>query len=162
MEKENRQIVGMADIKIGKAPGVITTNLGSCIAVCCYSSKHQAGGILHLMLAKAGDAVNRDGFKKAKYADTGIPELLKKLRDFFKLENSDFSARFFGGAKILQHISQDIGKESEAAVRAILKDLGIRVTAFQTGGAKGYKINLDLSNGKIICQILGEEPKEYS
>ena len=34
---DNTVVVGIADIKVDKAPKVLKTNLGSCVAVCLYS-----------------------------------------------------------------------------------------------------------------------------
>ncbi len=154
-------IVGIADIKIGKAPSIITTNLGSCIAVCLYDKNKQVGGMLHLMLARASDGTSQEVIKIAKYADTGIPELLKKLREVYGLGKENFVAKIFGGAKILQFVSHNIGADNEIAVREILKTLGIRVVAAKTGGEKGYKVSFDLNTGKVICQIFGEPAGEF-
>ncbi len=154
-------IVGIADIKVGKAPSLITTNLGSCIAVCLYDRNKQVGGMLHLMLARASDGTTREVVKVAKYADTGIPELLKQLRETYGLGKENFVAKIFGGAKILQFVTQNIGEENETAVREILRILGIRVVAAKTGGEKGYKVSFDLSTGKVVCQIFGEPAGEF-
>ncbi len=154
-------VVGIADIKIGKGPAIITTNLGSCIGVCLYDKERQVGGMLHLMLARASDGPTREDIKITKYADTGIPELLRQLKATYGLGKENFVAKIFGGAKILKFVSHNIGEDNETAVREILKTLGIRVVAAKTGGEKGYKINFDLSTGKVMCQIFGATPGEF-
>jgi chemotaxis protein CheD len=154
-------VVGVADIKIGKAPDVITTSVGSCIAVCLYHPQRRVGGMLHLMLGRMGDAGNRNGVKKAKFADSGIPELLHQLKTAFGLEDRDFVAKIFGGARILKDVSYDIGRNNEEASRAVLKNMGINIIASKTGGEKGYKVKFDLSSGKVKCRIMGEDEKEY-
>jgi len=163
MEESNVLVVGIGDIKIGKAPDKITTYLGSCIAVCLYSPLHKVGGMLHLMLASArlGADESMESIKKAKYADTGIPEILKQLKRSYNLETEDFKAKIFGGAKVLRTVTQEIGQDNEDAARSILKGLGIKIIAAQTGGEKGYKVEFDLNTGKVSSRIFGQEPKEH-
>ncbi|MCD4780388.1 MAG: chemotaxis protein CheD [Candidatus Omnitrophica bacterium] len=154
-------IVGMADLKVSKAPDIITTSLGSCIGVCLYSPTQKVGGILHLMMAYAGPAAQREGFKKAKFADTGIPELIHQLQAINSSGPKDYVAKIFGGGKILHGIVRNIGADNESAVRSILKDLGIRIVAARTGGGKGYRISLNLDTGKVSCRIFGAESEEF-
>lgn len=154
-------IVGMADLKVGQAPTQLTTNLGSCIGVCLYAPQKKAGGLLHLMLAYAGDVVNKGPFKKAKYADTGITELLHQLKTVHQVTPKDCVAKLFGGGQILKGVTKNIGAENEEAVRVILKIAGIRVLASKTGGDKGYRVKFDLETGKVICQIFGGQAEEF-
>ena len=74
---------------------------------------------------------------------------------------SGFVAKIFGGARVLQNISSDIGSNNEEAARRILKEMGIPITASQTGGDRGYKIEFDVGTGIARCQRFGEEAKEY-
>jgi len=157
----NEIIVGMADLKVGKEPSDIITNLGSCIGLCLYSADKKVGGMLHLMMDYAGPAAFKEGFKKAKYADTGVPALLEELKKNYGVTKSGLIAKIFGGGKILQNVTTDIGANNEKAVRALLKDLGIKIIAAKTGGNKGYKVKMILSTGKVECQILGEQVEEF-
>lgn len=156
----DKVIVGIADIKVAKSPAIIKTNLGSCIAVCLYSASAQCGGMLHLMMPEA--PTNKEILKKAKYADTGIPDLVRQLKRLCGPESSDtFIAKIFGGAKVLANIKTNIGQQNDTAVRAILKELGIKIVASQVGGEKGYKVEFDVSSGKVQCQVFGAEVKEF-
>lgn len=153
-------VVGMADIKVAKAPAAIKTNLGSCIAVCLYSPALKCGGMLHLMLPSA--PANREVVKKAKYADTGIPELLRQLRAVAGVNaHHDFVAKIFGGACVLVNVKSNIGQDNGAAVKEILADLGIKIIAQEIGGNKGYKVEFDVQTGKVVSQIFGEQAKEF-
>ncbi len=158
----NKMAVGMADLKIGKTPLEITTNLGSCIGVCIFSPDKKVGGMLHLMMPSSS-GVKQDGgaFKKARYADTGIAEMIRQLNTQYGVNNKELKAKIFGGAKILMGDIHNIGADNDVAVRKILKDLGIPIVAFKTGGEKGYKITMDIETGNIKCQIFGEKIEEY-
>lgn len=153
-------VVGMADIKVAKAPAVIKTNLGSCIAVCLYSSSLRCGGMLHLMLPSA--PTNREIVKKAKYADTGIPELLHQLKSLSGAsKHTDFVAKIFGGACVLVNVKSNIGQDNASSVKEILEDLGIKIVAEEIGGNKGYKVDFDIQTGLVKSQIFGGQVKEF-
>jgi len=159
MNEENTVIVGIADFKIAKAPKVLKTNLGSCIAVCLYDPNRKVGGMLHFMLAKAAKGAEK--IKRAKYADTGMEDLISVLKKEFGVSEKELVAKVFGGAKVIKKITKKIGEENLAAVRDILKKYGIKIIASRTGGEKGYRISFDLNTGKVRVQIFGEEEKEY-
>ncbi|HNX91076.1 MAG TPA: chemotaxis protein CheD [Candidatus Omnitrophota bacterium] len=161
MDAAKDLVVGIADIKVGKSPDSIRTSLGSCIAVCLYDSERKIGGMLHLMLAHVPADVSDENVKKAKFADTGIPELIRQLNRTYGVKPSDVTAKIFGGAKVLKNVMHNIGYDNEVAVREILKQNGIRIMVARTGGDKGYNIRFELENGKVKCQVFGEEPKEY-
>lgn len=157
----NELVVGIADIKIGESPQKVKTNLGSCVAVCLYCPEKKVGGMLHLMLSSSKGSYGKGVLKREKYADTGIEELLVKLKKKYGVLPAILKAKIFGGAKVLKAVQQNIGAENVGAVRSILKNEGIPIIASQVGGEKGYKVHMDLTTGKVICQIFGEEAKEY-
>lgn len=163
MDKSNSVTVGVGGIHADKAPQNIFTCLGSCIAVCLYDSRHKVGGMVHIAMVSAflQNKTGRDEEQKGKYADTAIHELLKILKNNYQLDKENFAAKIFGGAKILKTVSMDVGQNNEKAVRGVLKELGIRIAAFQTGGEKGYRVEFNLENGNVLCQTFGGEAKEY-
>jgi chemotaxis protein CheD len=153
--------VGMADMKIARSPVKIKTNLGSCVGVCLYDAQQKTGGMLHLMMAQCGSDVNSANFKKAKYADTGIPELIHQIKIQFGVSRGGLIAKLFGGAKVLKSVSALIGEENEAFSREILKQHGIPIVAAHTGGDKGYNIEFDLSTGKVKCEVFNQASLIY-
>ncbi len=153
--------VGMADLKTGGEGDVLSTILGSCIGVCLYSPRHKAGGLLHLMMASAGAQATAPGCKKAKYADTGVPELIRSLKVAHGIQSTDLVAKIFGGAKVLQGVERNIGQENDLAVRTILKEYGIPIKTFKTGGEKGYRIKFSMDTGRVVCQVFGQSIEEY-
>lgn len=156
----NDVIVGMADLKTGEAPSVLRTNLGSCIAVCLYEPTTKKGGLIHFMLANAPSKLEPN-LKKAKYADTGIVELIAQLSKLVPGHKSNICAKVFGGAKVLPGTMHNIGSDNEIAAKEILKSAGIKITAQKTGGEKGYKVAFDLSTGKVKVQVFGAQEEEF-
>ena len=69
---------GMSDLNVCKAPdGLSTHGLGSCIGLTLYDPVTKIGGMVHYMLPDSTKVSNNSN--KAKFADTGIEELLKKV-----------------------------------------------------------------------------------
>lgn len=161
MTDSNRLIVGIADIKTGVSPQVIYTSVGSCIAVCLYDEKRKAGGMLHLMLASSSKCHDVGKMKKAKYADTGITELVDQMKVKYGSLPGSLKAKVFGGAKSSNIITTDIGKENEVVVRQTLAAYRIPLAVVKTGGEKGYQISFNLENGKVQCQIVGCPVEEF-
>ena len=70
--------VGMADLKIAKAPDLLTTlGLGSCIGLTLYDPVSKVGGLVHYMLPDSTKLKNNTNI--AKFGDTGIRELYKQV-----------------------------------------------------------------------------------
>ena len=70
--------VGMADLNVCKAPDVITTlGLGSCIGLVLYDPVTKVGDMVHYMLPDSTKVRNNSNI--AKFGDTGIRELLKRV-----------------------------------------------------------------------------------
>ena len=90
--------VGMADLNICKAPDVIMTiGLGSCIGLTLYDPVTKIGGMVHYMLPDSTATENNGNI--AKFADTGIEELLKQVTRA-GASRSRLVAKIAGGAKI--------------------------------------------------------------
>ncbi|MFA6583617.1 MAG: chemotaxis protein CheD [Elusimicrobiaceae bacterium] len=159
-EPGNTVLVGIADVRVGRSPQVLKTNLGSCIAVCLYCQAAEVGGMLHFMLASPLPK-EREGFKKGKYAETGIPELITVLKSRFGVEQTQLTAKIFGGASLLPGVKHNIGLDNEAAARKYLREYGIRIIASKTGGVKGYKVDFDLGTGKVKCQTFDGDIMEF-
>ena len=70
--------VGMADLNVCKSPdGITTLGLGSCVGVCIRDPIAKVGGMVHAMLPDSTQIENNSN--RAKFADTGIEDLVKKL-----------------------------------------------------------------------------------
>ena len=67
--------VGMADLKLCKAPDKITTlGLGSCVGIAIRDPQTKVGGLAHIMLPDSTQISSNS--VKAKFADTGVRELV--------------------------------------------------------------------------------------
>ena len=148
-------VVRIADIKTGQNPSVMTTVLGSCVAVCLYEPVQKIGGMLHSMLAQApvGSETN---FNKAKYADSGVKELLAQMVRYPHVKKGLMTAKIFGGGHVLKHVMRDIGSDNVVAVRQALDRVELPILAMKTGGNQGCSIAFDLATGRVKYQAFGQ------
>ncbi len=148
MLKTNEIIVETGSIKISNdSTALITSALGSCVAITLYDRAQKLGGMVHYILP-----VNPGGKKKAKYADTGIKLLLEKMleRDTKK---EDLEAKMIGGAIMFEELMEDtensIGKRNIKKGKEILKDLGIKLLSQDIGENYGRSVRFQLSDGNV-------------
>lgn len=119
--------VGMADLNICKAPDMITTlGLGSCIGIAVYDPVTKIGGLAHIMLPDSKQMRNNSNI--AKFADTGIEELIRRVT-MAGANKRRLVAKIAGGAKMFEvkGVSGvgNVGERNAIASKAKLHQLGI-------------------------------------
>lgn len=154
--------VGMADYKVGRAPSIlISYGLGSCIGVSLYDPVAKVGGLLHLMLAESTQS--RAVENPAKFADTGMPLLLKEVLALGGVQRR-LVAKMAGGAQMFAFAKTTdimrVGTRNAEMVREILKQMKIRLLAEDTGKNYGRTVQIDLSNGVYTVKTMGKGEKE--
>ena len=150
--------VGVGDFKVGKEGVIIETVLGCCVGVCLYDKNKKIGSLLHLMLPTAPQ---EKPAKLAKYADTGIKEMLRVLQQKYRVKKTDLTAKIFGGAKMLPHSTLHIGRNNSQKVKELLKQHKIKILKQKMGGKRGYKIRFEISTGTVYCQVYGQKEEKY-
>ena len=133
--------VGMADLNVCKAPdGLTTLGLGSCIGLTLYDPVTKIGGMVHYMLPDSTKVSNNSN--KAKFADTGIEELLKKVIAA-GASKTRLVAKIAGGAKMFEvsGLSDvgNIGARNAEAAKKILKEKGIRMAVATSSSPELYE-----------------------
>ena len=152
--------VGMADLNVCKAPDVITTlGLGSCIGLVFYDPVSKVGGMVHYMLPDSTKVRNNSNI--AKFADTGIDELLRRV--IAGANKGRLIAKIAGGARMFEvsGLSDvgNIGARNAEAAKAKLKQLGIRLVAEDTGLNYGRTVELHCDTGEFYIKSVGKPLK---
>lgn len=153
--------VGMADLNICKSPDIITTlGLGSCIGLTFYDSSTKIGGMVHYMLPDSTQMRNNSNI--AKFADTGIDELLRRVLAAGANRNR-LVAKIAGGARMFEvsgmsNVS-NIGERNAIAAREKLKELKIRLVAEDTGLNYGRTVELHCETGEFYIKSVGKPLK---
>ena len=153
--------VGMADMNICRAPDRITTlGLGSCIGLVLFDISHAVCGMIHIMLPDSSISKVRDN--PAKFADTGIPELVNRLEKM-GASRSRMVAKIAGGAKMFAFQSNNqtmrVGDRNVQATLKKLKELNIKVLAQDTGDSYGRTVIFYPENGNFIIRAVGKPEK---
>ncbi len=154
--------VGMADLKICKAPDALTTiGLGSCIGIAIYDPSTKISGLAHIMLPDSTAIRNNSNI--AKFADTGIRKLYE---DMIKAgaNKSRMVAKIAGGAKMFEMPGAsasgiNVGDRNAEASRAMLKQLGIRLVAEDCGLNYGRTVELYSETGEYHIKAVGKPLK---
>ena len=123
--------VGMADLNIAKSPDSLTTlGLGSCIGLTLYDPVAKIGGLVHYMLPDSTKLKNNSNI--AKFGDTGIRELYKKMIEK-GASPTRMVAKIAGGAKMFEvsGLSSvgNVGERNAEEAKIILKELKVRLVA---------------------------------
>lgn len=127
--------------------------LGSCIGLALIDRGRGVAGLAHIMLPES-KAVGPD--KPGKFADTGVPTLLRELATVGALRPR-VEAVMVGGAQMLGAGSRlDIGARNASAVRAALAQAGVRVFAHATGGTRGRTIRVRVGEGVVTVKEAGD------
>lgn len=143
--------VGIADWKICNSPDQITTiALGSCVGVVLYSMNSSCCGLLHILLPSSAEIKNNTN--RAKFADTGIEDMLAELLKR-GLSINRINAKIAGGAAMFQFNNNSelgsIGDRNVKAVKDALARRGIPIVSEDVGKDYGRTIIFD-SDTKVL------------
>lgn len=143
--------IGIGEYMISRRRGdrLITHALGSCVAVTFYLKDKNIGGMIHIALPKAKEAIV-DVKKRSYYADVGLPLMINELKSKYGCNLNELDIRMFGGADSINPKDQfRIGEKNLLVVEAILKDYALKFDKTETGGVKSRTIEMDLQTGVI-------------
>lgn len=153
--------VGMADMNVCTPPNAITTlGLGSCVGIVLYDPGRKISGMVHVMLPDNTKIKNNENL--AKFADTGIDELIRRMLKLGAMRSS-LVAKIAGGAQMFTFSSTNemmrIGDRNVEATKQKLSQLRIPILAEDTGLNYGRTIEFYPENGKLIIKSVGKPLK---
>ncbi len=153
--------VGMADLKVCRAPDAVTTlGLGSCVGVALYDKSIKLAGLVHVMLPDSTQI--RQNHNRAKFADTGIDYLIEQM--VAKGANkSRLTAKIAGGAQMFAFNGNSdmlrVGQRNVQAVKKKLSLLGIRILSEDTGLNYGRTVIFYPETGDFVIKSVGKPQK---
>ena len=153
--------VGMADLKVCKAPDALTTlGLGSCVGVALYDPVTKISGLLHCMLPDSTQIRNNSNV--AKFADTGIDELIRQMVAL-GASKSRLVAKIAGGAQMFAMKTNNdtlrVGERNVEAVKKKLSQMGIRLLSEDCGLNYGRTVEFYTENGDYVIKSVGKPRK---
>lgn len=155
--------VGMADLKTCISPnGITTLGLGSCVGIAIRDPNTKIGGLAHIMLPDSTQMRNSQQ-NIAKFADTGIEELVSKI---VKLggARSRLVAKIAGGATMFafqnsRNEMMQVGDRNVAATKKKLQEMKIPLVAQDTGSNYGRTVVFFPETGDFHIRSVGKPEK---
>lgn len=135
------------EIYFGKAPTIISTLLGSCVAATIWHPNEHLGGMCHIVLPESPG-----GKCEMRYGDCAIGEFVKQITRF-STRTSDYVVNIYGGSDMFPGMEKSpgmkIGERNIDKVKQLLELYKFKVSEIDTGGSYSRKIRLDLSDGSV-------------
>ncbi|WP_158222488.1 CheR family methyltransferase [Rhodopirellula sp. MGV] len=145
-----RKSIIVGDIHSSDKPMLISTVLGSCIAVCLYDDAIKAGGMNHFALP-TGQLGSR------KIASFGVHAMELLINEIMQLggDRRRLKAKVFGGANVLGMSGEDkIGQKNVDFIRNFLHTENIPITAEYLGGNQGMQVLFEPCSGRAKMKLL--------
>ena len=163
--------MGQWAISISSDCELITSGLGSCIALCLYDSILKVGGMAHIVLPSRNIKNNEDGqnstkvdvsLLNARYADEAIHILVNRMKEQYNTAN--LCAKLAGGSQMFQGLDKKdingagflpIGLNNAESVKKELHQLKIPIYGADLGGYNGRTVSFNIGTGKVYIKKIG-------
>jgi chemotaxis protein CheD len=152
------------DCYLGVQPTLVTTVLGSCVAVTMCAPQRSIGAICHAFLPDSTEFnVRGKDPQICRFVDTAVESMLASLMRL-KVSPDDLEVKVFGGASGIINSNRcnlyDIGGRNLQAVQERLASFGIRVKRSATGGCQGRKLLFLTHTGDAWVKMLHKSTGE--
>jgi two-component system chemotaxis response regulator CheB len=150
MAEINKVFILPGEYFISKQPHIISTLLGSCVAVCLYHPIHKFGGMNHYMLPTSP---NKE--RSGKYGDYAISVLFQFFERTLGSLNG-IQAIISGGANVINPISSgpQIGQKNLEIARRLLTQNNIAIMKENLGGNVGLKLHYQNWDNKLTVEYM--------
>ncbi len=141
--------IAQGEHAIGDRPEhVISTILGSCVAVCLWDRVRRIGGMNHILLPESArtDMLTRS-------VGAGAMEALINAMLKVGAMKSDFDAKVFGGAAVVAGLS-DIGERNGSFALDYLATERIPVISQSLGGTQARRIRFWPESGRVSQKLV--------
>ena len=140
------QFVHSGAIFITTEPSVISTVLGTCIAVCLWDKHLKHAGMNHYVLP----IWDGSGLPSPRFGNIAISKLIQEMEKVGSRKHN-LIAKVFGGKEVGQDRESILNIGWRNAVLAVseLREAGIDILAIDVGGNFGRKILFNSENGVI-------------
>lgn len=135
---------------------VITTLLGSCVAVCLHDQVARVGGMNHFLLGEPSAEQSLTREEMPRYGLHAMELLINAMMARGAVRQR-LRARIFGGANIIAGLGE-IGSANVAFANRFMQLEGIATGASDTGGASARRVEFVPWDGKIRSICADEAP----
>ncbi|MDR3093729.1 MAG: chemotaxis protein CheD [Bacteroidales bacterium] len=151
MESLPKHLLYPADVFVQDKPYIVSTVLGSCVAVCLYSPEKQVGTVNHYILP----LWNGSDIETMKYGNLSIIRIVEGMLSF-GCDYGNIEAKVYGGAEVLtgSSVRFHIGQRNIAIANEMLKEFRIPITFSDVGGNMGRKITFNTKTGEVESYLI--------
>ena len=140
------------EVIISPDPILVSTVLGSCVAVTMFCPETGVGAICHAMMP-----VNLKLDDNFLYVDTAIRHLHVKMLKH--AGNCELEVKLFGGAQVLSGahgggFKQSVGEQNILQATRTLEQLGLVIAKSDVGGNVGRKLFFSMKTGDVYLRKL--------
>ncbi|WP_253250759.1 chemotaxis protein CheD [Orenia metallireducens] len=127
---------------------IISTLLGSCIAVCLIDDRNSVCGMNHFMLPTKN--YKKSNAKDGKYGVDAIDLLVREMINQGS-SVTNIKAKVFGGGEVTSIVSDNVARANIEFTKKSLQSYSIPIVAKDVGERYGRQIYL-LSNGDVYVR----------
>jgi chemotaxis protein CheD len=160
---KERLVAGLGEMRVASGAGVVLVcvGLGSCVALCAYDPVPKIAGIGHMVLPHWREA--HKGEPSPKFVDCGIPLLVREMEGLGAVR-SRLQVKIVGGAQMIPVLTAssvfEVGKRNVESAQIVLRNMGLRLSAMDTGGTCGRTVHFHPDTGRIVVSTVGEGTRE--
>ena len=141
-------------------PTIISTALGSCLAITMFVPERRIGAISHPLLpypSKDASPLLLPA-EQRRYVLHVVPSMLKKLQQL-DVAPEEIEVKVFGGGEILQRYSESennlaVGRMNVQVVFDTIESHNLFLRVFDVGGPQGRKILFYTHTGEVLMKRL--------
>jgi len=138
------------EVVVSVEPVLVSTVLGSCVAVTMFSASTGFSAICHAMLPESKGRDNG-----LRYVDSALRHIYDKSVAYGA--GNDLVVKLFGGGQVMDigGLATDrrtVGDQNVAQAEAVLYSLGLTITARDTGGLWGRKLFFCTRSGDVLLR----------
>jgi chemotaxis protein methyltransferase CheR len=143
-----------------RAPCLITTVLGSCVAVCLYDPETGVGGMNHFMLVEPPKGTTpREDPLPARFGTHAMSQLVNAVIAHGGVKER-LVAKVFGAAHVLSGMDAQVPEDNAAFVLRYLSAEKIPVVAQRLGGDSPMLLHFDLGTGRALVRLIEKDERE--
>lgn len=152
------------EIFIAGTPLIVTTLLGSCIAITLFTPAHRVGAICHALLPSCRGGESIDCPERYRHVSCSLHGMLALYRER-GISRVVIEAKVFGGADMFSpepdrscgRCRVSVGRQNITKAKEMLAAEGIRIIAADVGGCQGRKILFRPHTGEVFLQRMNKD-----
>lgn len=143
------------EVCISREPAIVTTILGSCIAVTMFSERLKIGGICHALLPKHPPSKR---WKEFHYVDSSILYMVKEF-ETMGIAGHEIEIKIFGGADIFSVVGRkSVGQANVETALSTIEEKKLNILFSDFGGILGRKLYFYTHTGDVLLKHIKRMP----